>query len=160
MTFDPRYSRCEGYKKTNIICDELESCVYCNLKGIKCEKKSTLKQIMTNKKGERYCRPVNYKAMEQNMYIKHRKEIDKIGRKTCESCRNLRYCDIASVTMNNCCNISIYVFNRMINLMLNLFNSNNFTSFYHYHVLYKSCFITREKTTTITRICEKEEKTS
>ena len=64
----------------NMIYDELESCIYYHLKGIKCEKKSTSKQIMTNKKGERYCRLVNYKATEQNIYIKYRKEIDKIER--------------------------------------------------------------------------------
>ena len=94
-----------------MICDELESCVYCHLKGIRCEKKSVMKQIMTNKKRKRYCRLVNYKIMEQDIYIKYKKEIDKIGRKTYESCRNLRYYDIASVTMNNCCNISTCIFN-------------------------------------------------
>src|SRR5207237_7341346 len=31
ITFDPRYSRCERCKKTNMICDELESCIYCHL---------------------------------------------------------------------------------------------------------------------------------
>jgi hypothetical protein len=138
VVFDGKYDRCKECKKRRFLCDLTRECLRCKTKEIKCEKPDVIRKLIYSDEKGRRCLPIN-KTTFGNLFINlaHKTDIDNIGKRICDKCRELKYCNANSMINNNCCGIAICQMNNVRNPM---FTFNNLGMFIHHHVLCLKCF--------------------
>jgi hypothetical protein len=144
IVFDGRYDRCKECRRRRLFCDKKRECLLCKRDNIKCVKPNIIrKRLNIDQKGNRNCLPINTYTYGSRIFnLAHKNDIDNIGKRRCDKCSELKFCNSNSMINNNCCGIETCL---MSNIQNPLFTTNNLGIFLHLHVLYKECFDSCDK---------------
>ncbi|CAG8698086.1 599_t:CDS:1, partial [Scutellospora calospora] len=139
VVFDGKYDRCKECRRRRFYCDITRECQFCKINKIICDKPKIIrKRLYYDRTGIRYCLPINEHNFGTNrINLAHVTDIDNIGKRVCDKCRELKFCNANSMINNNCCGITTCQMNNVRNPM---FTFNNIGMFIHHHVLCLECF--------------------
>jgi hypothetical protein len=148
VIFNEKYSKCVECEKKKLCCDTKSRCNNCTRANIQCEKKETKRKLFI-KRGERYCNSIDYSTSFTRLIMSHKDDIQKIGKKICDRCGELAFCNNNSIVLNNCCNVNFCIYSNINHLTMNLYGTN-FSNHCHSHQLCEICYNSIGKTTPIT----------